>query len=426
MPSRKHKKKSLFSDIPLFKVLLLIALVALAGLSLFLAIRMTLPLPQAQSISIRQQLVTKPAPPAAPLQPAANDTSENTPDTTNSTDLQYETNEDDFDATIRTVDAVILQALGTLDPQHKNLHHRTTVEARMHDGQEFYYQNITIGPAKDAFPFVAELKKHLTRQVPDARLTVLDENPRNLEITIAGVPTHHLFLPLLLPTELAKPEASSPKIVIIIDDMGQSVATATRLAALPFPVSVSVLPYTNKAREVARIARQHDLELLLHLPCEPIGYPRKANSGPGSILASMNPATIENTVVADLARLPDVDGVNNHMGSRLTQDTKAMQIILAHLKGRGKFFVDSMTTPKSVGSKVAASLGMKHYRRHIFLDNTQSERIIALQLQKAESLARRSGLAIVIGHPYPATLDALEAWASTRDTTIHLCRIQDI
>lgn len=49
----------------------------------------------------------------------------------------------------------------------------------------------------------------------------------------------------------------------------------------------------------------------------------------------MSPAVLEQTLVSNLARLPEVDGVNNHMGSRLTQDKKAMTIILGHLHGRG-------------------------------------------------------------------------------------------
>jgi polysaccharide deacetylase 2 family uncharacterized protein YibQ len=114
------------------------------------------------------------------------------------------------------------------------------------------------------------------------------------------------------------------------------------------------------------------------------------------------------------------------MGSRLTQNAKAMNVVLAHLKGRGKFFLDSLTTPKSCVRQVSKNLGMRYYRRHIFLDNSATEHAILLQLRKAEALAKRTGVAVAIGHPYPETLSALEAWARTRDMDVTICKIQDI
>ena len=217
-----------------------------------------------------------------------------------------------------------------------------------------------------------------------------------------------------------------PPLSIVIDDLGESMAVAKRLANLPFPVSFSVLPHNSKAREVANLARQKNRELLLHLPSEPEGYPKTANSGPGTLRVNMAPAMLERALVDNLARLPEVDGVNNHMGSRLTQDRAAMTVVLGHLKGQGMFFLDSLTTPKSCVREVSKSVGMRYYRRHIFLDNTAKEHAILLQLKKAESLARRTGLAVAIGHPYPATLSALESWAKSRDMSVVICKIQDI
>ena len=215
--------------------------------------------------------------------------------------------------------------------------------------------------------------------------------------------------------------------VIVIDDLGASMPTARRLAALPFPVTFSVLPYNSRARDVAGLARKKNLELLLHLPCEPEGYPHKANSGPGTLRVNMSSQELEQTLAANLARLPEVDGANNHMGSKLTQSKKAMRIVLAHLKGRGKFFLDSVTTPKSCVPEVSKALGMRYYRRHIFLDNTPQEHAILLQLKKAETLARKKGLTVVIGHPYPAAVRPGNWRPNTRIPayTFASCRISD-
>lgn len=431
MPPKKKnsgKKKQAGGSFrfPLFKTLFWLLLLGVAALSILLAIRISAPVTRHQATRPASTHTTSPPPGTrtqAPQQPKRHPVVHMTPPE------QYETPVEDFEAKVRAVDAVILQSLRVLDAKQRTMHHKA-VEARVHDGQEFFYQNLTIGPVASDTAFKTELETNLAASIPEASLKELQRDPRNLEISIFGEPTHHLYIPKLQPRQPTQPKpqatAGRPRLVIIIDDLGASVNTAARLAALPYPVTFSVLPYNVRARKVAELARRHDRELFLHLPCEPIGYPTKADSGPGTLRVSMDNAALERTLVEDLAHLPEVDGVNNHMGSRLTQDARAMRIVLAHLKGRGKYFVDSVTTSGSAVPAVAKALRMRYYRRHIFLDNTQSERVILLQLQKAESLARRNGIAIAIGHPYPSTLAALEAWARKRDTKIVVCKIQDI
>lgn len=430
MPPKKRKRRKAparrsRSRFPLFRALLWLSVVALAGLTLFTLLRMSqVPPRSGEKLPAAAGTTSRPSPPAkrpaAPQPPVPPGPSgQETPP------QEYEVQPDDFEAKVRQVDLAILQSLTAVGQSQSMLRHKT-VEARKYGGQEFFYQNLTIGEQRDIFPFLAELRRNLGRLAPDARLETVNENPRDLEISIFGEPTHHLFLPLTMPPGPPASHASAPRLVIVIDDLGESTAVARRLAGLPFPVTFSVLPYNTKAREVADMARQKNLELLLHLPCEPEGYPLKADSGPGTLRADMSPEELERTLAANLARLPEVDGVNNHMGSRLTQNRKAMHIILAHLKGRGKFFLDSVTTPKTCVASVSAALGMRQYRRHIFLDNTPKEHAILLQLKKAETLARKNGMAVVIGHPYPSTLAALESWARTRSSEIIVCRLQDI
>lgn len=403
----------------------------MTGLTLFVAMHLPLKNSPSKSGTVQSPVAQK-----TPEESAARSRKESRPKQTPVRDvpaqknqtLIYETQIDDFDAKVRSVDLAILMGLTAQGGSESLMRHRT-VELRRHGGQEFYYQNLTINLGHEVFPFLAELKRNLDQLGPGFSLKTVDNNPRDLEISILGEPTHHIFLPLSLVPEPSEPVVQSvkaPRLVIIIDDLGESMAVAKRLADLPFAVSFSVLPYNTKARQVADLARQEDLELLLHLPCEPEGYPKSANSGPGTLRVNMTAAVLEQTLADNLARLPEVDGVNNHMGSRLTQDKKAMTVVLGHLQGRGKFFVDSLTTPKSCVRDVSKTLGLRYYRRHIFLDNTAKEHAILLQLKKAESLARRTGLAVAIGHPYPATLSALESWAKSRDMSVVICKIQDI
>jgi len=434
MPPKKRKgKKAPQASLPklsMFRILLWGCVILLTGLTLFLALRLPLRQQPVRPENASQPSATAPLParpPAEAREPvarpqvgAANETA-----APKAVQGDYEAQQDDFEAKVRGVDLAILMALASQGESQDIMRHRA-VEERSHEGQGFFFQNLTINLGHDVFPFLSELKRNLDQLGPEVVMAAVNENPRDLEISIQGSPTHHLFLPLQLMPEPVEPVVSAPRLVIVIDDLGESMTVAKRLAGLPFRVSFSVLPHNSKARQVAELARREGLELLLHLPSEPDGYPKTANSGPGTLRVDMTAAQLEQALVDNLARLPDVDGVNNHMGSKLTKDKKAMRIVLAHLHGSGKFFLDSLTTPKSCVKEVSKALGMRYYRRHIFLDNTATEHAILLQLRKAESLAKRTGVAVAIGHPYPATLSALESWAKTRDMRIVVCRIQDI
>lgn len=416
MPPKKNRKKRSSSKksrrFPLFRILTLASIAIVSALTLLLILK----LPEQPR---RPPTATSSAPkPTARPRPA-------TPTVSNKP-IQYEVKRDDFETKVIAVDLAILLALEKIGASDSSMRHKA-VETRFYKDQEYHYQNLTVALPQEIFPFLAELKKSLNTLAPTAKIRSLDETPRDLEISVLGQPTHHLFFPLT-PTPpdedthvTPRPSSTGPRMAIIIDDLGESTAVGNRLARLPFPVTFSVLPYNTKAREVARIARQYGLELFLHLPCEPEGYPQTADSGPGTLRTSMSEAQLERTLMENFAQLPEVDGVNNHMGSKLTKNQRAMRVVLTHLKGRGKFFVDSMTTPKSCVQSVSNSLGMPYYRRNIFLDNTQNVHAILLQLKKAESFARKHGSAILIGHPYPATLSALEAWATKRDQAITLC-----
>ena len=432
MPPKKRKGKKKTtprnSRLSLFKTVLWSSVILLTGLSLFVAMKLPIRFPRQRAGRARQGA-------RSPQGPGAASSGKGRP-----ADLSCPNSSeagasglrggggvvaDDFEKRVRNVDLAILQALGDREDSQNILRHKA-VEARSHKGQEFFYQNLTISLGQNVFEFLARLRQNLNRLEPGATLTAVNNSPRDLEVSILGEATHHIFLPLSLTPPTPDPTEASGRLVIIIDDLGESMTTARRLADLPFKVTFSVLPHNTRARQVAQLARREGLELLMHLPCEPEGYPEKADSGPGTLRANMSEAQLERLLVDNLSRLPEVDGVNNHMGSRLTKDARAMAVILGHLKGQKKFFVDSLTTSRSSVRQVCRNLGMRYYRRHVFLDNSATEHAIMLQLKKAESLARRTGVAVAIGHPYPETLSALESWAKSRDMTISICTIEDI
>jgi len=166
--------------------------------------------------------------------------------------------------------------------------------------------------------------------------------------------------------------------------------------------------------------------VLLHLPMEPLDYPHRADPGPGALFVGMEDTEILARLEDNLAQIPQAIGVNNHMGSRFTADRAGMATVLGALKGKDMFFLDSLTTGKSVVQEQARKIGLTNLRRQIFLDNVQNVQAILFQLRKAERLAHSTGDVIAIGHPYPETLEALRIWEKERDPDIDVVALNTV
>ncbi len=196
-----------------------------------------------------------------------------------------------------------------------------------------------------------------------------------------------------------------PRVALIIDDMGYHQQIGRRLLALDLNLTFSFLPqapYTKKQEELAW-EKGHDV--LLHLPMQAHGA--AWDPGPGALYLKYSTPRIQALVEEDLQSVPHAIGSNNHMGSSFTENRAAMHAVLAVLKKRGLFFVDSYTTAASIGLAEARRMAVPSARRHVFLDNIQDKKKICRQLDSLVLLAMKKGWAIGIGHPHQATLEAL-------------------
>lgn len=218
---------------------------------------------------------------------------------------------------------------------------------------------------------------------------------------------------------------SKPRLTIVIDDVGESMAKTRRLCALNFPVTLAVWPHSTNAEKSARLAHANRLEVLVHQPMEPVNYPA-VNPGKGVLLRGMTETQISAQLEDNLKRVPYAIGLNNHMGSRLTQDETAMRIVATQMHKRGMLVLDSLTHPQSRFAKAALLEGATVYRRDVFLDVVDDKNEVLKQLKKLERLARLNGQAIAIGHPYQSTLDALTLWQSMRDKKVNIVRLQSL
>lgn len=209
--------------------------------------------------------------------------------------------------------------------------------------------------------------------------------------------------------ELPPPQKKTAnKVALIIDDMGYSLHAINAVCSLKMPVTVAVLPYSPIAKETAQIAHQNNLDVILHLPLESLNNTADNSSTEGLIYSRMNKKDMLDTLEKDLAQVPYIKGVNNHMGSKVTGDRTLMGMILERLKEKNLFFVDSRTTPDSVAYSVAKELGLPSATRHVFLDGEVNEQYIKEKLLELFQLAQDKGEAVGIGHPTRETLKVLK------------------
>lgn len=241
----------------------------------------------------------------------------------------------------------------------------------------------------------------LTEEIAAGMAEAVEETPLPEQAVAAPIPT---------PAPAAEPPlppGSTPKIAIVIDDMGLNWKNSARATALPAPVTLSYLPYAENLQAQADAALAAGHELFLHMPMQPVGgeYP-----GPDALVAGLSDDEVRTRMLEALQSFSGYTGLNNHMGSRATADRHVMETIMPLLKERDLIFLDSRTSEQSVAYEVARADGVQALKRDVFLDHTIDGDSIRKQLALTERIARRQGFAIAIGHPHGVTLDVLERW----------------
>lgn len=202
-------------------------------------------------------------------------------------------------------------------------------------------------------------------------------------------------------------QVAQPAISIIIDDLGNLKSRDLRAIHLPGAVTYAFLPHTPHARKLAQFAHGLDKEVMLHQPMQAM---RHNHLGPGGMTLDMTQEEFAHQLKTNLKSVPFAAGINNHMGSLLTQHPGHMGWLMQAISKHDKlYFVDSYTTKTSVARQLANEHWVPNIRRDIFLDDERKPAQIKLQFQRLLKKARENGIALAIGHPYPETLALLEA-----------------
>ena len=199
--------------------------------------------------------------------------------------------------------------------------------------------------------------------------------------------------------------AVSGRLAMVIDDVGNSKEALKAFLRIPAPLTFAVIPGTRCAAACLQMIRASGREAVLHLPMEPLD---PDFCPPGAITVEMTDAEIEERVSKYLDELPGVVGVNNHMGSRATQDRRVMEAVLRVVGARGLFFLDSRTASRTVVAEVGAELGVPCISRDgRFLDHLGNSADADEVLVELAELALSKGSAVGIGHVRKGTSAAV-------------------
>ena len=225
----------------------------------------------------------------------------------------------------------------------------------------------------------------------------------------AGFPTHTIHIHLIAASSSQEPtpgvQVGHGRLAVILDDLGNDRAAADAIFALPYPLTISVLPNRPHSVDIAEEAHRRGYQVMLHLPMESLGN-GKAESQ--ELRPGMSARDVSLLVNQFLRAVPDVAGVNNHQGSQSTADAVLMAELMPVLRDHKLFYIDSRTTTATVAYDAARNAGVHAAFRNVpFLDDIAEVSAVRKQLLRALRDAREKGEAVAIGHPHPATLKAL-------------------
>jgi polysaccharide deacetylase 2 family uncharacterized protein YibQ len=209
---------------------------------------------------------------------------------------------------------------------------------------------------------------------------------------------------------LANIEKMPPRqVAIIIDDIGNDLSPVRELLKIDTGITFAILPLCSHTRDAADLLHRAHREILLHLPMEPASYPRE-KPGNGALFTDMNDGELLSQLDKDLASVPHISGVNNHMGSKFMSDEKKLKVIFNRLRKENLFFIDSRTAADSKATAASEKVGLPLASRRIFLDNRRNYKEIYKILVEVAENADSGDVApvIIIGHPYPETIRAIK------------------
>ncbi|MEM6812347.1 MAG: divergent polysaccharide deacetylase family protein, partial [Pseudomonadota bacterium] len=182
-----------------------------------------------------------------------------------------------------------------------------------------------------------------------------------------------------------------------------------------------------QVRALSEQAKNEGHELIMHAPMEAIDS--SVPLGPISLTSEMSHKAFQESFEQMADSFEGYVGVNNHMGSRLTQAPEHMAYLMEEIQKRNLYFLDSKTIHNSIAYQTAQNFGIPTIERDVFLDHEDTPEFVKSALRKVEKIAAARGNVVAIGHPKENTMTALKEWIPTLENRgfelVHLSEIID-
>ena len=215
--------------------------------------------------------------------------------------------------------------------------------------------------------------------------------------------------------EFVVKEEDIAKIAIVIDDLGINRDKTLDVLDIDVPMTLAFLPYAPHLDEYVKKAKEKGQDVIIHVPMEPLGD--KADPGPVYLSGDMNDEEFVKAIDVIFGSFEGYVGINNHMGSKATQDKKLMKKLMKILKEKNIYFLDSKTIKNSVAAETASEYGVKNLSRDVFLDHEENIKFVENSFDKVSRIALDKGVAIAIGHPKENTINVLIKWVEKAKTS---------
>ncbi|NLJ49853.1 MAG: divergent polysaccharide deacetylase family protein [Candidatus Atribacteria bacterium] len=199
------------------------------------------------------------------------------------------------------------------------------------------------------------------------------------------------------------------QVAIVIDDLGYNQTNAELFLKLPQKITYAIFPHLPLSRSLGKKFSENGKEIIIHLPMEALDSEQN-NHATLMLKTGDDEARVNDIIKKAIASLPTARGLNNHKGSKATQDSKLMRSLMLALKNSDLWFLDSVTSDQSKAFNIAQEIGIVSFQRDIFIDGDSSVEYIKQKLWEAVSIAKKRGYSIAIGHVKPETYQALESF----------------
>ncbi len=184
---------------------------------------------------------------------------------------------------------------------------------------------------------------------------------------------------------------------IVIDDFGNNSKGTKEMLELPIKFTGAVMPSMPYTKDECKMLNDAGKDIILHMPME-AHTGKKSWLGETPIMDNYSNEQVEEIFIRCINETDGLVGVNNHMGSKVTENERIFNILMKIMKEKNLIFVDSLTSPKSVVENTAKTNNVYYLKRDVFLDSTQDLYKIKKNMLKAAKIASENGYAIAIGH----------------------------